>query len=361
MGIKCIAIYLFIGMLLFFAAACTKQMSITSASRQVIIYPLPPDTARIQFLTSFSSSENTARNQSAFSRFIFGKSPVKPIKKPYGIAVHSGKIYICDTGLGLLDIIDFDKNTFDYFDPQGIGKLKLPLNCFVDEDGMIYVADGVRLQVVVFDEKGNYVDAFGDADKFKPTDVFVSGNKIWVANIKNNKIHVYDKASRKFLYSLPEAEQGEPGFLYSPANIFVTSDKVYVSDMGDFKIKIFTHDGKYLSSVGSNGTSAGQFMRPKGIAVDKEENLYVVDASFENTQILNKEGHVLLFFGGPYKGPGDMWLPAKVAIDYDNLKYFQKYVDPVYDLNYLIFVTNQYGPDKVNVYGSIQRKTSSSK
>ncbi|MEI7982770.1 MAG: hypothetical protein WCI71_14050, partial [Bacteroidota bacterium] len=114
--------------------------------------------------------------------------------------------------------------------------------------------------------------------------------------------------------------------------------------------------GKYLSTVGGNGSGLGQFARPKGIAVDNDENLYVVDASFENTQIFNKDGHVLLFFGGPYRGPGDMWLPAKVTIDYDNLKYFQKYVDQAFQLNYLIFVTNQYGPDKVNVYGAIRPK-----
>ena len=48
-----------------------------------------------------------------------------------------------------------------------------------------------------------------------------------------------------------------------------------------------------------------------------------------------------------------MWLPAKVIVDYDNLKYFTKYVDDKFKLNYLVFVSNQYGPDKINVYGSI--------
>ena len=33
--------------------------------------------------------------------------------------------------------------------------------------------------------------------------------------------------------------------------------------------------------------------------------------------------------------------------------YFQKYVDPAYELKYIILVTNQYTPEKVNVYGRI--------
>ena len=347
---------LFLVCLILIDASCSRHLNRMSAHKEAILYPSLPDTVRIQFLTTFSNSENSGDNQSAFSRFIFGKSPVKQIKKPYGIAVHDGKIYICDTGLGLLEVIDLEKNTFSYFDPQGKGKLNLPLNCFVDDDGKIYVADGVRLQIVVFDAQGNYIDAFGETDKFKPTDVFISGDKIWVSNIKNNRVQVYNKDTRSLLYTFPEVEQGQPGFLYSPANLYITPDRVYVSDLGDFKVKIYTHDGKYLSSVGSNGTSPGQFVRPKGIAVDHDGDLYVVDASFENAQIFDKEGRLLLYFGGPYKGPGDMWLPAKIIIDYDNLRFFQKYIDPAYKLNYLIFVTNQYGPDKVNVYGSIHAK-----
>ena len=61
-------------------------------------------------------------------------------------------------------------------------------------------------------------------------------------------------------------------------------------------------------------------------------------------------------FGGPYKGPGDMWLPAKVIIDYDNTKYFEKYVDKRFKLKYLILVSNNFGTDKINVYGYVEPK-----
>lgn len=60
-----------------------------------------------------------------------------------------------------------------------------------------------------------------------------------------------------------------------------------------------------------------------------------------------------MFFGGHYEGAGGMWLPTSVVIDYDNLAYFEKYVDPKYKLEYLIIVANQFGPDKVNIYGRI--------
>ncbi|NOY61413.1 MAG: hypothetical protein GXO75_21070 [Calditrichaeota bacterium] len=51
-----------------------------------------------------------------------------------------------------------------------------------------------------------------------------------------------------------------------------------------------------------------------------------------------------------------MKLPAQVFIDYDHLDYFRKYVDPSFKLKFLIFVTNQYGPEKVIVYGFVDIK-----
>jgi DNA-binding beta-propeller fold protein YncE len=208
---------------------------------------------------------------------------------------------------------------------------------------------------VVFDENRKYINSFGESENFKPIDVYVQDQKIWVSNLEGHQIHVYSNDSNyKLLKTFPEVNESDPKSLLSPTNITVSGNKVYVCDFGDFKIKIYSQEGEFIESVGTHGQGLGQFGRPKGIAVDRDSNLYVVDAGFENTQIFNKEGKLLMFFGGNYKGPGDMWLPAKVSIDYENIEYFQKYVDPDYNLKYLILVTNQFGPDKLNIYGAIE-------
>ncbi len=208
----------------------------------------------------------------------------------------------------------------------------------------------------MFDEAGNYLKSFGQGEEIKPTDVFVDDKNIWVTDLKNHQVMVYDKSTYEYQRSIPGAKPDSLSKLFSPTNLYVTDNKLYVSDFGDFNVKIYDTNGNYIRKVGSYGRNLGQFVRQKGIAVDKEENLYVVDAGFENVQIFDKEGPLLMFFGGPYHGPGDMWLPAKVIIDYDNLEYFQKYVYKDFDLKYLIFVTNQYGPDKISVYGFVEEK-----
>jgi DNA-binding beta-propeller fold protein YncE len=349
-------LYLASGILLLLSVSCSRHVTKPDTSRELVIYPPPPDTTRIQYLTSINKSTDITGKRTGFAKFILGEVPAKPILKPYGVAVRGGKIYICDSGLKGISIIDLENKSFEQLMPSGLGELKLPLNCCVDEKGYLYVADGERKQIVIFDENRHYVDCFGEAENYKPTDVNVTGDTIWVANLKNNRVSVYSKKNHALLYSFPDAEKGQENYLYSPTNIFVSSDRVYVSDMGDSKIKIFNRNGSFIRSVGSYGSGIGQLARPKGIAADHNNHVYIVDAGFENVQIFNDDGQLMMHFGGPYSKPGDMWLPAKVAIDYDNTAYFEKYVDPRFHLVYLIFVTNQYGPDKLSVYGFVEPK-----
>jgi hypothetical protein len=77
----------------------------------------------------------------------------------------------------------------------------------------------------------------------------------------------------------------------------------------------------------------------------------VVDAAFENVQVFNRLARLLVFFGGPGPHPDNLNLPTAITIDYDNVALFQKYADPKFKLEYVILVANQFGRNKVNVYG----------
>ena len=350
-------LYIIITVLLSLSVSCIHNKKKQDIPKEYTFFPLPPDTAKIQFLLSINSSTDIEGEQSGFNKFIFGEQKPKTMLKPYGVQIHNGKIYVCDTGVKGIVIIDLEKNTFDYFIPQGRGTLKLPISCFVDKKGYLFIADGNRRQIVVFDDKLSYVNAFGEAENFKPTDVFVTNDTIWVANVKNHHIEVYKNDSTyKHLSYFPEIEHGSEAYLNQPTNISVTQDKIYVTDFGSFKVKIYNHSGEFIGSVGHYGKSFGQFVRPKGIALDNEENLYVVDAAFQNIQIFNKKKQLLMFFGGAYSGPGSMSLPAKIDIDYNNKRYFQKYVDPKFNIKYLILVTNLYGGNKLNIYARVEAR-----
>ena len=83
----------------------------------------------------------------------------------------------------------------------------------------------------------------------------------------------------------------------------------------------FTPDGKFLRGFGSIGNSPGHFSRPKGVAVDSDGNIYVVDALFDNVQIFDRESRLLMAFGRPGNGYGEFWLPTGIFIDQNDRIY----------------------------------------
>jgi hypothetical protein len=339
---------------------CSRQVNRPVSPEALVIYPPPPAPTRIQYLTYISSSSDLAGKKGKIHEYLFGKKEPVSIIKPYGVKVHRNKVYICDTGRAGLVILDFSKGLLNLWVPGGRGQLQLPINSDVDEDGVLFVADANRRQVVVFDPEGNYITAFGEQENFKPTDVIAEKDTIWVASVEDRAVHLYAAGTYQHLGAYSGKDAGESGFLRQPTNIAFQDHALYVSDFGDFNVKKFSSAGHLTGTVGGYGNGPGQFTRPKGVALDRERTLYVVDAAFQNVQIFNDKGQMLMDFGGSYDGPGAMWLPAAVEISYENLDYFQSYVDPGFELKYLIYVTNQYGPAKLNVYGFVEDKEGAS-
>ncbi|MBK7851431.1 MAG: hypothetical protein IPJ66_09935 [Bacteroidetes bacterium] len=354
----------FISLIVLFSglSSCGKFTTKKDAPKSYLIYPSPPEEARFQYLTKITTSNDIGTTQSKFSKLVLGEEKAKTIVKPYGVAIYDGKLYVCDNYGGGMEILNLEEKKFDFFQPRGKGQMKTPINCFVDKDGFLYVADVGRYEILVYDRNGNFVKSFGEKEKFKPGDVYVTDDRVYVSNIANSCIHVYSNDSlNKLLFTFPKAEDGRAAALGLPVNIAVQKDRIYAADFGYSRIKIYSLDGTLVDTIGSAGDRPGQFTKLKGIAVDEEENIFAVDAAFENVQVFNKKGQLLIVLGGHYDGPGGLMIPAKVMIDYDNLKYFQKYVDPSLDLKYLVFVTSQYGPDLINVYGRVEPKVKSAK
>ncbi len=337
------------------AAACAPGVVGPPTPERVVVFPPPPDTARIQFLTRISSSADLVRTRPTFWQRLIGQKPepAYAVAKPYGIAIHAGKIYVCDTAAGVVEVIDLANHKWSYIAPRSRERFGQPVNCFVDAAGVLYVTDIGQGQVLMFGDGGELLGKLNVGEQSRPSDVFVSEDRIWVTDLATAQVRVYDKASHEPRLTFPDAQRGSPEALVAPVNLHVDRDEVYVSDLFGARVKVYSLDGKYRRSIGSFGDAMGQFARPKGVAVDRDGTLYVVDAAFENVQMFNRDGKLLMFFGGPYQQPGDMALPAGITIDYDNLAYFQKYVHQGFDLKYLILVTNQYGPDKISVYGFV--------
>jgi len=320
-----------------------------------VFFPAAPELPRIQFLTSFTARSDI-EEQSGFDRFVIGEKQDLKVDKPYGVGIHDGRMYVCDTNAGLV-VFDLKARTFGPFPGAvGPGGLRQPLNISIDKSGVKYVSDPVRGQIVVFGANDAYVRAYGTPGAWRPVDAVPFEGNLYVADAGNSLVKVFDLQSGDPVRTI--GDKGDPAErLDRPTNLAFDADGfLYVTDIGRFQVVKFDRDGHFRSMYGKAGDQAGHFARPKGIAVDREGRLYAADASFNNVQIFNNETRILMFFGGGGEKRGDLLLPAKVTLDYDNVKYFEKYADPNFQIGYLAFVTSQFGPRRVNVFGYGQEK-----
>lgn len=334
-----------------FASLVTSCASTPSAATDPVFFPAAPAQPRIQFLAAFTSSRDFESGASLWGSLLGeGEESDRTIVKPHGLGFDGEGLYVCDTVQRAVIRLDFERNRFEFFG-DGVG-YNVPVNCSVDPvTGNVYVADTGRKEIVVLSADGAELGTIPAPEDSRFTDVFVDEEAIWVADSKGSQIRVFDRVTREEVRSFPEAEPGQPGGVGLPTYLWVTPERIYVTDVGGFRVAAYDRNGSYIGSFGSHGDGLGQFSRPKGVAADRSGNVYVVDAAFENVQIFNPEGELLMFFGGTLETPGGMAIPADVVIDYEGAKYFQSLAAPGFRIDYVIYVTNGYGPTRVNVYG----------
>ena len=86
--------------------------------------------------------------------------------------------------------------------------------------------------------------------------------------------------------------------------------RVYVADRGDERVQAFDADGQFLAAWGGHGIGPGEFLAPRGVAVDRAGRVYVVDA--HRVQVFTDVG--VLLAAWPVGG-GLLAVPGGIAVD----------------------------------------------
>lgn len=323
-----------------------------SATKGPFLYPPSPAAPRVQHLVTLASERDLGPQRSGFAEFVAGKE-VKGVAltQPYGTALHEGRLLVADTGAPGLAVFDMVARKLEINPGAGAGRMMRPINVSVDRDGTRYIADAGVDQVLAYDKNNRFLRAIGKAGQFRPTDVAIVGERLYVVDILHHQVQVLEKSTGDVIFTFGKAGSAA-GELFHPTNIAVGPDgHLYVTETGNFRVQRFTPDGKHVRFYGEAGNLPGTFARPKGLAVDKAGRVYVGDAAFQNVQIFESNGRLLMDFGQPMPGLDGLNLPAAVRIDYENLAHFKRYADPRFTLEHLILVVSQFGPNKVDVYG----------
>ena len=345
------------------AFAGCKSARVGTPRQKPIFFPPPPETPRLQFLTSFSGPEDLgAVSTSAFEKFVLGEPELRDgITTPYGVAIFEGKLYVCDVGKRMVEVLDLKKRTFGYMTKDR--RLMNPVNIFIEQDGTKYVADPTAGAIFVFDKNNTLSIILGKDSGINPIDVVVRGALCYITDFRSNQVVVLDKKTGREITRMGRGKsnqdgQSKPLNELPPGEFSLISDltldregSIYVTDKAGARITHFDRSGIIKRTIGRLGDNIDEFVRPKGIAIDNAGRIWVVDAATEVAKIYDQQARLLLFFGLPGNEPGMMNLPAKIVLDYDNVDLFQPYAVEGANIEFLVLISNQYGPNKISVYG----------
>src|SRR5438132_11507469 len=105
-----------------------------------------------------------------------------------------------------------------------------------------------------------------------------------------------------------------------PYGVAVDSNQnLYVVDTGNQRIQVFDATGNFKFTFGRSGSGNGQFSLPRGIAVDSSQNIYVTDTSNNRIQVFDSAGNFKFTFGSAGAGNGQLAAPQGIAADNQNI------------------------------------------
>jgi DNA-binding beta-propeller fold protein YncE len=271
-------------------------------------------------------------SESKWRRILTGEvNDATAFSKPFDVQACQGRMYVSDTVRRSVLILNVPTGEVREIGLDEPGALQKPLGMAVDGDCNLYVVDGTFRRIVVYDQEGNFLSAFGGTENFqRPShiDVDPEGRYAYVVDTggvgsEEHRVRVFDIAYGEHVFDI--GERGSmPGQFNLARDIALGPDgHLYVVDGGNFRVQVFRTDGTFIRTFGSIGVTPGSFSRPKGVDTDPEGNIYVTDAAFGNFQIFNSKGQLLLFVGSrsATPGPAKYMLPAGLAVDEDGRVY----------------------------------------
>jgi len=90
----------------------------------------------------------------------------------------------------------------------------------------------------------------------------------------------------------------------------------YVGEYGEHdRIQKFSPDGTYILQWGGHGREPGKFVRPQGITVDAQDQVWVADACNHRIQIFDSQGRLLQLWGEHGQEPGKLSYPYGLELD----------------------------------------------
>jgi len=203
----------------------------------------------------------------------------------------------------------------------------------VDVNGNIYISAGFE-GLKKYDSAGNYISTFGAANR-GPCYFVAVDNGGYIYAIYTTSDRMITKFTNEGVFV---KDWGGPGQFLGNFAMGIAIDSnhnVYVvdysgnpsTDSASNRIQKFTSEGVFLLKWGGYGTEQGKFIDPTCLAIDKEDNVYVVDNGNHRIQMFDCNGDFLESWGTLGTEDGQFIFPTGIGIDDQGCVYVSDYIN----------------------------------
>jgi sugar lactone lactonase YvrE len=246
--------------------------------------------------------------------------PVVLQRPQSGVVDQNGRILVTDVSRSAVFVFDPVNGRLDVWEfAQGFRRFASPSGIALGPAGRVFVADAELRQVVTLDPEGNGTVLIDSTQLLRPTGLAwdEKDGLLYVADTQAHQIKVFDMTGRRVRVI---GQRGEgPGEFNFPTFLALSRDRLVVADTMNARVQLIPlDDSGQAQIVGERGTNVGNFVRPKGVAVDAENNLYVIESYHDHLLIFDERARFLLPIGGTGKVAGNFYLPGGVWIDQGN-------------------------------------------
>ncbi len=288
------------------------------------VWPPPPETARIQFVTEFQGPSDLGIRNSFWGRFlgVTAGSTENSMLRPMAVAATADGqvVFVADPDARCIHRFDLRSERYDCLLLDSGAVLVSPVGLAIDSDGQLFVADSALDLVLVADAQDNALRVLNlSPPPVQPTGLAVNlSGDLFVTSTASHSVRRYGSAGR--LIREYGGRGAGPGQMNYPTYLWLTPpSELLVTDTMNFRIQRIDVENGALSVFGDAGDSTGSLARPKGVAMDRHGHIYVLDSGHHALQIFNRDGQLLLAVGEQGQGEGQFWLPSGIFVTAEGL------------------------------------------
>jgi predicted CXXCH cytochrome family protein len=277
------------------------------------LYPPPPQTPRAVALGTLRGAPPPSTAEVNLTMFLFGAEPPPrlTIANPTGLAARDHSVWICDNALSA--VFRWDAEADAVTEERYDAPTEHPVAIDLAPNGDRLICD--RRGVLRIEPSGRTVGTYAlSAGELRPGGVLAVGDAVWVSNLAQDRIEVFDADSGRHLRSIGERGRGPAQFALPRSMARTPDGNVCVVDMLNDRVQVLAPDGRWLRDIGGPGDSVGMFGRPKDVVVGPDGTIFVTDAFSQRVHAFAPDGAPLLAFGEPGTGVGELILPSGIAV-----------------------------------------------